>query len=342
MISQFNPSSPVRFIGTAAFSNIVNQVRYVKSGSTTLLQVDSNGDGVADATLTISNGAFDLRETTTGAAILQIAPATGGTTGNDTLAGSAGADQINALGGDDFIKGSAGADTIDGGTGTDNLQYQFSANGTGLSGFTGNRTFTITASGVTDSAGQISTGFVNVETISFDTNAFGFGASTGQATMTGFSTGTTTFNASAFTGSSGVNINNAPFSNNVVFTGSAAGDTIAVGLGAHVLDGGAGSDRAQVSLDGVTSTTITQTGTSLRATTGTNITDIINFEEVRLSLRFNGGASINAASVTSNLIFSVSYGTSSQSAPAKITPSCPCFSDPAARARCVMNWFNPQ
>jgi len=309
----FVEAGPVRFIGAGAFTNVANQIRYVKSGGTTLLQADSNGDGVADATLTISNGAFDLRETSAGSAILQIIPEIAGTTGADTLTGTTIADRIFASGGDDRIIGSTGPDFIDGGTGSDRLEYQFSANGTGLSGFTGNRTFTITATGVSDSAGQINTGFQNIEQVSFDTNAFNFGASSGQATFTGFSTGTTTFNASAFTGASGVSVNNAPYSNNVVFTGSAAGDSVSVGPGAHVLDGGAGSDTAQVILSGTTNTTLTQTGAVIRATTGGNITDISNFERVFVSLQFNGGASINATGVTSALTFSVSYGTSNQS-----------------------------
>ncbi|OYX62032.1 MAG: hypothetical protein B7Y89_11275 [Novosphingobium sp. 32-60-15] len=309
----FVETGPVSFIGSGAFTNVANQIRYLKSGSTTLLQADSNGDGVADATLTISNGAFDLRETSAGSAVLQIIPEITGSNVADTLTGTAIADRIFASGGDDRIIGSTGPDVIDGGTGSDRLEYQFLANGTGLSGVTGSRTFTITASGVTDSAGQINTGFQNIERVSFDTNAFNFGASSGQAVFTGFSTGTTTFNASAFTGASGVNVNNAPYSNNVVFTGSSAADSIAVGPGAHVLDGGAGSDSAQVILSGTTNSTLTQTGTTIRATTGSNITDISNFEQVSVSLQFSGGASINATGVTSALTFSVGYGTSNHS-----------------------------
>ena len=45
----------------------------------------------------------------------------------DTLTGTSGDDEINALGGNDVIMGNAGADKLDGGTGTDTVDYSTSA-----------------------------------------------------------------------------------------------------------------------------------------------------------------------------------------------------------------------
>lgn len=55
-----------RFIGRDAFSGIAGEVRYVKQAGQTLLMSDGNGDGIADATLSFVNGAFDLEEETPG------------------------------------------------------------------------------------------------------------------------------------------------------------------------------------------------------------------------------------------------------------------------------------
>ena len=68
--------SPVlanHFIGAAAFSGVAGEYRYQIDGTHTLVQVDSNGDKVADQTLTISNGAFALAETFAGSNILTLA-----------------------------------------------------------------------------------------------------------------------------------------------------------------------------------------------------------------------------------------------------------------------------
>lgn len=80
-----------QFIGSAAFSGVAGQYRYQISGTTTLVQADTNGDGVADETLTISNGAFALVETTAGSNILKLAAAidaVGGTVADGYVAGA--------------------------------------------------------------------------------------------------------------------------------------------------------------------------------------------------------------------------------------------------------------
>ena len=121
-VNSFSPSNPVKFIGTGSFTGQANEVRYVFFGGTTQLQVDGNGDGFVDATLSIDNGAFDLEETSAGSGVLKIKVAsTVPTEGNDTLTGTAGDDTINGLGGNDVISGLAGDDTLLGGGGNDLL-----------------------------------------------------------------------------------------------------------------------------------------------------------------------------------------------------------------------------
>ncbi len=121
---RYNGSIAPAFIGTAAFSGIAGQVRYEKAGATTLLQADGNGDGVADATLTISNGAFDLQETSEGSSILQIKPLSlslVGTSGNDTLVGTPADETLSGLAGNDILRAGDGSDLLNGGTGDDKL-----------------------------------------------------------------------------------------------------------------------------------------------------------------------------------------------------------------------------
>ena len=51
------------FIGAAAFSGTAGEYRYQINGAQTVIQLDSNGDGIVDQTVTISNGGFMLAET---------------------------------------------------------------------------------------------------------------------------------------------------------------------------------------------------------------------------------------------------------------------------------------
>ena len=70
--SAYNGNFAYLFIGNAAFSGVAGQYRYQASGGQTQLQVDTNGDGIADQVLTITNGEFALGETVYGPNILQI------------------------------------------------------------------------------------------------------------------------------------------------------------------------------------------------------------------------------------------------------------------------------
>ncbi len=86
----------------------------------------SDGDGVADGTLTIANGAFLLGEVAGEAGIHQLritatVNEVTGTADGETLTGTAGIDPIHGLGGADIISGLASADYLYGGSGADQL-----------------------------------------------------------------------------------------------------------------------------------------------------------------------------------------------------------------------------
>ncbi len=228
-----------------------------------------------------------------------------GTSQADTLSGTQNGDNLIGLAGNDRFYGSAGADTISGGGGTaDTLSFDFSRAGTGLFGTLGDRTFTITASGITDSAGQIDTTFSGVELVRLER-----GSNNGVRFNT---SGRTIVDSSAFTGLSGVHVVNA-FSDRLTFTGSAAGDFVGIGAGSNLLDGGGGIDSLQLLLDGTTTTTVTQSGSTVRIATGSNVTEAINFENIELDLWLGSGGSINAAGASSALTFNVRYAGSNMS-----------------------------
>ena len=99
------------FIGNAAFSGHAGEYRYDTLGNTTIIQVDTDGDGIANETLTLTNGAYDLAETETGSNLLQIAGerVIGGEEA-DTLTGSEVIDLLNGLAGADTMIGLGGSD----------------------------------------------------------------------------------------------------------------------------------------------------------------------------------------------------------------------------------------
>ena len=66
----FSAIAGLTFIGTAAFTHVAGQMNYVAAGGTTTVQIDADGDGVADRLLVIDNGQFVLGETAAGSHIL--------------------------------------------------------------------------------------------------------------------------------------------------------------------------------------------------------------------------------------------------------------------------------
>ncbi len=124
------------FIGTAAFSGGVGQLRYEKSGGQTIIEFDSDGDGSADETMIIANGEFDLilasyepefNFIALGTAVSVTETGTDetdellGTGLGDTLSGAAGNDYLYGFGGDDVLSGGSGNDYVYGYDGADTL-----------------------------------------------------------------------------------------------------------------------------------------------------------------------------------------------------------------------------
>ncbi|WP_302466833.1 calcium-binding protein [Teichococcus coralli] len=113
------------WIGDAAFSGVRAEVRQTRVAGGTLLQIDGDGDGVAEQTVLLRN-AGAVRESATGSLLLQLAAGIdrSGTAGNDSLAGGAGDDRLSGLGGNDTLSGGGGSDVLDGGAGNDVLNGQ--------------------------------------------------------------------------------------------------------------------------------------------------------------------------------------------------------------------------
>ncbi len=112
----------ITFIGLAAFSSTAGEVRYSVGGGATLIEIDVDGDGIADQSINITNGEFTLRTTTDNGPILEIDGAFGtATAGDDKLIGSSGFDSINGDAGNDVIRGMGGTDLIFGGAGDDTI-----------------------------------------------------------------------------------------------------------------------------------------------------------------------------------------------------------------------------
>lgn len=107
------------FIGSNAFTGVAGQVRYTWAGGNTTLQIDSDGNGVSDASLLLTGAQFSLGETQLGSKVLVmtgITPLPGlvltGTAANNTLAGGTGNDVITGAGGRDTLTGRGGGDTF--------------------------------------------------------------------------------------------------------------------------------------------------------------------------------------------------------------------------------------
>jgi Ca2+-binding RTX toxin-like protein len=116
----FGEGVPLSFIGTSAFTGVAGEIRYQKANGLTMVELDSDGDTIADGLITLTNGEFDLIEASPGVERLVIASdsASGGA---DDIVGTNGDDFLEGLGGADTIQGLAGADTLDGGDSDDSL-----------------------------------------------------------------------------------------------------------------------------------------------------------------------------------------------------------------------------
>ena len=113
------------FIEQNNFSGIAGEFRYAPQGGTTFVEIDSDGDAVADHKVTVLNGDFRLAETAPGSSVLEIVSnLITGTNLDEGLHGTVDGDEINGLDGDDFLTGALGDDTLDGGAGIDRLEGQ--------------------------------------------------------------------------------------------------------------------------------------------------------------------------------------------------------------------------
>lgn len=113
--------SGLTYFTVGNFNGIAGEIRYEKVGKQTIIQGDGNGDGVADATLTLTNGAFDLLFAGSSGYAIAGTP----TNGSDAVVGTVEADVISSLGGNDLVEGRGGDDEIRGGADNDALFGEF-------------------------------------------------------------------------------------------------------------------------------------------------------------------------------------------------------------------------
>ena len=126
------PAGGRTFIGNQMFSGTAGQVRVVTLTGQTIVELDRNGDRIADFQLELTGDHLLDRLDFVG---LGGAP----TEGADELFGTSAADSINALGGNDALFGFAGGDTLNGGSGDDllvgGLDRDFLTGGAGADSF---------------------------------------------------------------------------------------------------------------------------------------------------------------------------------------------------------------
>lgn len=212
------------FIGAAAFSGVAGQYRYAISGNQTLIQIDTDGDAVADRTLTLANGTFIIAETFAGSNVLRLAGLVlNGTSDADFLRGDYGNDLIYGGDGNDVLKGLDGDDLIDGGAGTDRAGYW---------------------------QGNAALGGVTVSLLLQGTPQFV--GSQGWDTLVGIENVFGTPFADVLTGDGGNNwlsgseatieVGNVSATNNDLLDGQGGNDLLSVGIGNHTLVGGSGND----------------------------------------------------------------------------------------------------
>ena len=115
------------FIGGGQFTGTAGEYRYEVIDGNTELQVDTDGDGIADQILTLANAAVALGEIAPnvlmsfGISGTQSDDVFDGTSGDDAYYAQGGNDIINVFGGNDTVDASAGNDQVVGGGGNDNL-----------------------------------------------------------------------------------------------------------------------------------------------------------------------------------------------------------------------------
>ena len=121
----YDPGISVFYSGPT-FNNLAHEVISYTSGSQTFIEYDEDGDGVADQSATISNGAFTLDAEFAQNGFYLFVSESDQTIDGDALGnvieGGGGNDVISGLGGDDTIWGGAANDAIFGNDGNDDLR----------------------------------------------------------------------------------------------------------------------------------------------------------------------------------------------------------------------------
>lgn len=171
-----------------------------------------------------------------------------GSTDDDVVAGSQGTDVIETLTGDDTIIGSDGIDVIDGSLGIDRFILDFTSDRHATQ--SAGRDVTINNLSVTTSEGPLGLfGDVQTTIVGIEGVVVRFGQSIGGEII---DTNDDTIDASAFSGSEGVQLISGGGSDE--FIGSVGGDVFSFVVGAGtgttaVADGGAGDDATIVNID---------------------------------------------------------------------------------------------
>jgi Ca2+-binding RTX toxin-like protein len=193
------PAGAKTFIGSNMFTGSAGQVRAVTLADQTIVELDSNGDGLADAQVELK-GVYTLdRLDFVG---LGGAPSEG----DDEIYGTGGADSIAALGGNDAVYGLGGADSLNGGAGDDVL-----VGGTGRDTLTGGagadlfrlESFADSAPGARDKILDFQQGLdrIDLSGTGVDWTFIGSGAFTGEGEQVRFTKGlTSTFIEADFDG----------------------------------------------------------------------------------------------------------------------------------------------
>jgi Ca2+-binding RTX toxin-like protein len=107
------------FVGSNAFSGTAGQVRVSTSAEQTIIELDSDGDRIADLQIELTGGF--LLEKSDFILVATPSQALVGTRNNDNLSAGDGDDTLDGLAGNDTLFGGAGDDVLNGGSGRDQL-----------------------------------------------------------------------------------------------------------------------------------------------------------------------------------------------------------------------------
>lgn len=132
-----------RYIGQDTFTGRAGEYRTTAEGRSTVIEIDADGDAVADGVIVLGDRGLILRETAAGSNVLEVDTGAGlrvGTLEADVLDGGneanflygyVGNDRLQGGAGDDLIEGGTGEDALRGGSGADVFLFDLAEDGTG-------------------------------------------------------------------------------------------------------------------------------------------------------------------------------------------------------------------